>query len=49
MLKHANNLSYVSIPFTQFAIGSIFTVMIGIQFIFTSFYMSFLDLEKTLQ
>ncbi len=47
--KFANNLSYVNIPYTQLAIASIFIVMIGIQFIFTSFYMSFLDLEKTLQ
>jgi hypothetical protein len=47
--KFANNLSYVNIPYTQLAIASIFIVMIGIQFIFTSFYMSFLDLEKTLE
>jgi chromate transport protein ChrA len=47
--KFANNLPYVNILYTQLAIASIFIVMIGIQFIFTSFYMSFLDLEKTLE
>ena len=44
----ANNLPYVDVPLARFAIFSIFVVLLGLQIIFSSFYISLFNLSKTL-
>ena len=49
ILKFANNLTHVHIPLARLAIFAIFTCLTGIQILFGSFYISLLNLDKTLK
>ncbi|OGX05031.1 MAG: hypothetical protein A3G87_08695 [Omnitrophica bacterium RIFCSPLOWO2_12_FULL_50_11] len=49
IFKFANNLPYVHIPLARLAIFAIFTCLIGIQALFSSFYIGLLNLDKTLK
>lgn len=48
-LTSAYNLDHVNIPLTRGAIGSIFLALVGLQIIFSSFYISIFNLSKTLR
>jgi hypothetical protein len=49
MLIHSpHTASYVNIGATRMSIVSIFVTLLGLQFIFFSFYLSLLDLNRTL-
>jgi len=45
----ANNLPYVDVPLARFAIMSIFIALLGLQIIFSSFYLSLFNLTETLK
>ncbi len=45
----ANNLPYVDVSLTRFAIFSISIVLLGVQLIFSSFYVSLFNLAETLK
>lgn len=49
VLKYTKSFSNVHIPLTKFATISIFTVLFGIQIIFSSFYISLFGTTKTLK
>jgi glycosyltransferase involved in cell wall biosynthesis len=49
LLKFPLNFPNVNLPLTKFAITSIFIALFGIQIIFSSFYISLLDVAKTLK
>jgi len=49
LMKFALNLPSVNLPLTKFAIASVFITLLGIQIIFASFYVSLLDIAKTLK
>jgi len=48
-LTSAYNLDYVNIPLTRGAIGSIFLALLGLQIIFSSFYISMFNTTKALR
>lgn len=46
---YANNLSYVNVPLARLAIISIFVVLLGIQIVFSSFFISLFNIREMLK
>lgn len=49
IFSYANNLSYVNIPLARLAIISIFVALLGIQVIFSSFFISLFNIREMLK
>jgi len=49
LLEVSNEMASVNIPVTKLSIISVFTVLLGLQIIFSSFYISLFNLNKTLE
>ncbi|MCK5242894.1 glycosyltransferase family 2 protein [bacterium] len=49
LLKVSASMGSVNIPVTKLAIISVFTILLGIQIVFSSFYLSLFNLKKTLE
>ena len=49
IVNFAKNLPYVDIPLARLAIVSVFVILLGLQVIFSSFYVSLFNLAETLK
>ncbi|MBN1594578.1 glycosyltransferase family 2 protein [candidate division FCPU426 bacterium] len=49
LLEVSNAMAAINIPVTKLALLAVFTVLLGIQIVFSSFYLSLFNLKKTLE